>query len=263
AIFARQLNALRGFGNRLHNERVAESLDCLRQAAKVLPQDRHLAMDAYVRGWLCHFFLDSITHPQIIFYERTLCSVGYQGLGPDASSEVHAQIESDLDSMLLYRRNGQTIKTFRPTSEILLASDTLLDWIGVMYRRVADEVFHINMPAQTFRRGVKMMRASYDLIYSPGGTMRTLVGAAERIGRKHSLMQALSHRVDVGIVTDFDNHHHETWINPFSGERSEASFMDLYRQAVNVAVQRQEQFTGGEDSIDLVGALNFLGSPVQ
>ena len=258
-----QIAKLKRLGNLMHEGSVQESLECLRRATKVLPSDRQSVLEAYVRGWLCHFSMDSVTHPLIIHYEQALCNAGYPGLGPDSRSEVHAQIESDIDSALLSWRTGETIKSFRPASEILLGSDSLLDWIGVMYRRVAAEVYDFNIPIQAFGRSLKDMRATYNALYSPSGIKRVLIGKAERIVRKHSLAQAISHRAEIEAEAVFDNSEHRRWANPFTGQESEESFQDLYSRALAIAVARQYLYTAGASVKELVGELNFAGQPVN
>ncbi|MCL2339800.1 MAG: peptidase, partial [Actinomycetia bacterium] len=260
AVFSPQLARLQRLGREMHRVRVQASLDCLRQASRAWPSDRAEAMTAYIRGWICHFTLDSLAHPYVYAWERAICQAGVAGLGLDAHSEVHAQIETDLDAMLLYQRTGQTIRTFRPMSEILHGSDELLGWIGVMYRRVAAEVFDIQIADNGFRRAVKDMRTTYALLYSPGGVKRVMIGRLERLARPHSLLQALSHRGDVGANANFDNHEHAAWVNATTGQTSWASFLDIFQSATELAIQRQQLYSSGADSAELLGALNFEGS---
>jgi hypothetical protein len=252
----------RRFGSHLQAENIAKSIDVFRMASIVKPEDRQEAMQAYVRGWLAHLSLDSLAHPLIFYWEQVLVNAGVKGLAPDAAREVHAQIESDLDAMLLQQKHEVTIRDFRPMNEVLLASSKMLDWIGVMYRRVAAEVFAIKLPASAFRTAVQDMRLSYKTLYSPQGVKRSILGRMERIFRKHSMAQATSHRVDVGESCDFDNHQHEAWENPFTGEKSTASFMDLYSTALEICATKQRLLTTRATSSEIAGPLNFAGSPV-
>jgi len=262
-VFSRKLIQRHRFGSSLHKERVAASLDCLRKAARVFPESRHQAMESYVRGWLCHFTLDSMAHPLIFWYEQSITGAGVPGLGLEAKREVHAQVEADLDCMMLFSRSGQTIRSFRPVSEILHASDRLLDWIGVMYRRVSDEVYGHRLSAAAFKRGVRDMRSSYRLIYSPYGAKRVILGRIERLFRPHSFIQAYSHRLLATTTCDYDNHEHLLWTNPFTGEKSTASFMDLYNEAIALSQQRMRWYAEAVASKQLVGSLNFDGRPIE
>ncbi|MDR0459758.1 MAG: zinc dependent phospholipase C family protein, partial [Coriobacteriales bacterium] len=145
-VFHRELVKIRKFGSRLHQERVAESLDSLRSLALKLPPTIQPLLTAYIRGWLCHFTLDSQAHPFVNYLVQEFCSAGIPGLDENATVEVHSQIESDLDSSLLYRHNSLTINTFRPMDEILLCDKHTVYWISVLYRLVAARVFAIRLP---------------------------------------------------------------------------------------------------------------------
>ena len=251
------------FGRQLHKTRVVQSLDVLRAAASVYLAERAQVLEGYLRGWLAHFTLDSSAHPYIIATERALTGAGVKGLGQEAHSEVHGQIESDLDGMMLARRYGVTIRTFRPLSEVLLASNEALELIGVMLRRVAAEAFALRLPDSAYKTAVLGMRFCYRVLYSPSGLKRDLLGRVERLFRPHSMAQATAHRADVGPECDFDNRQHNPWLNPFTGEKSEAGFLDIYSEAVALCVARQALLSAGAPSHALTDGLNFEGQPIE
>jgi hypothetical protein len=263
AVLTPDLATWRKLGSRMHAELVQQSLDSLRDAAAEAPAEMRDAMQAYVRGWLCHFTLDSLAHPYVFCFERALCATGVPGLDASARQAVHAQIESDLDASLLRRRRGQGIREFKPTTEVLLAADGLLAAIGRLYQVAADAVFSTEIPRLAYRRSVKDMRLSYEVLYSPDGVRRGLVGQMERMARPHSLAQALSHRVDVGPASDFDNPGREPWANPFTGEEWCSSFADIFDDAVALAAKRQLLYTDAATAADLVGTLNFEGDSIR
>ena len=87
------------------------------------------------------------------------------------------------------------------------------------------------------------------------------MGDAERIFRRHSVAQALSHRVDVGEHSEWDNVEHAAWQNPFTGETSNASFDDLFEQAQDLALDNIKLHEELRPSFEITGTYNFSGDP--
>ncbi|MCL2137226.1 MAG: peptidase [Coriobacteriia bacterium] len=263
AVFDLQLARIHRLGTVMHNTRVAKSFEAFRQLVIEAPAEHQKVLDAYLQGWLCHFTLDSEAHPFVIYYEREICSAGVPGLDQDARGEVHAQIESDLDASMLYRQTGRTIRTYRPMSEVNSVSNETVRIISQAYARVATLVFNLPIHNYSYYRSYYDMRLAYNLLYSPSGANRSLFGSFERLFRKHSKLQAISHRADVGEYSDFDNQENLMWRNPFTGETSSLSFDGIFDEAVTKAIWRLRLYASEASSTQLIGALNFLGSIVQ
>ena len=75
----------------------------------------------------------------------------------------------------------------------------------------------------------------------------------------------MSHRARACDTSDFDNRDHLPWENPFTHEKSTASFWDLYDAArARVLPTVDELFSPGFDlaaARELTADLNFEGSP--
>jgi len=262
-VFSPELVKNRHFGTLMHEKLVIDSFDFMRRAINGAPAAHQQSLEAYALGWLCHFVLDSSAHPFIFYLERLYCQAGVPGLDHTAHAEVHAQIESELDASMLLRRAGRTIKNWRPMSETLLLDATTTRQISAMYSRLAAEVYNVSLADNAFARGARDMRTSYDVLYSPNGTRRALLGRLERLVRPHSLAQATSHRADIGEYSAFDNQEHDIWINPFTGAPGQASFDDIFSDAVTDAIRRLNLYAAGATSKDIIGLLNFSGSVIE
>ena len=93
-------------GNVMHAARPARLLVAMREAAERLEgRERRLAR-AYVAGFACHWQLDSTIHPFVYHWQNGICSAGVPGLDEGAASRVHAEIERDLDEMVLFSVTG-------------------------------------------------------------------------------------------------------------------------------------------------------------
>ncbi|MCL2631775.1 MAG: peptidase [Coriobacteriia bacterium] len=253
----------RHLASQMHCEKVVEVFEWLRKGHTELSMEQRRIAEAYARGWLCHFSLDSTAHPLVYYYEQEICSAGVAGLDLDSRAEVHLQIESDIDAGVLYRRAGQTIRSFRPMDEIMLVDNRTLQEISQLFGGLAAEVYGVDLSGKSFLHSCQSMRLSYNLVYSPSGAGRALIGSLERLVRKHSAAQAVSHRVDVGEYSDFDNQAQEQWVNPFTGEACSSSFEQLFYTALEQAVIRMEQYSQHVSSEQLVGSLNYMGSIIN
>ena len=77
----------------------------------------------------------------------------------------------------------------------------------------------------------------------------------------------MSHRPVAAAESVFDNHEHDAWTNPFTGDVRTTGFWDLYDQAQYkakdlIAAFDQPGFTV-ERTRELTGELDFSGRPTQ
>ncbi|MCD8316472.1 MAG: peptidase [Eggerthellaceae bacterium] len=250
-------------GQMMHRTNPAELLVCFKDAElTVAPAKRQIAR-AYVLGFLCHYLLDSSLHPFIYAQEYALCGAGVEGLDASAEHEVHAVIESELDELMLTTKRFETLDTFNPAHKILRASEDVLDIISSLYCYVAIELFEVIIPPDTFKRAVRDYRRYLELLYSPKGIKRDLLGRAETLIRPHSYLKAMSYRNIELTHSEFENSDHLPWTDPDTGCVSTASFKDLYDEAFAKAVSYL--FVMDSDTFDLnaahalTGDVNFSG----
>ena len=120
-------------GGLMHHAKPARLLSALRDALTMLTRDERPVGDAYAAGFLCHYLLDRSMHPLVYAYQYALCDAGVSGLDRSDGDEVHAEIERDLDEMVLYAKTGMTVRTFKPYREVLRADDATLAVIDKLY----------------------------------------------------------------------------------------------------------------------------------
>ncbi|MCL1846619.1 MAG: zinc dependent phospholipase C family protein [Coriobacteriia bacterium] len=251
------------FGSLLHTERVNETIESFQRIALCMPQPQQTLLKAYLMGFICHYALDSTAHPLVYAQQYAICDAGVKGLDRRDGNTVHVQMEADLDMMLLRQRRGLGPREYNYTLEVLQVSEDLLALLASAYTAMTHEVHHNNYPAQTFSQGVRDMRLTIRLLYSPRGIKRALIGGAERLFSRHSFAQALSPRCDVGETCDFDNHEHAAWTNPFTGAVSTASFADLYAQAITAAITNCTTVLEGHPASQITHNLDFHGAPLS
>jgi hypothetical protein len=251
---------IKTLGARMHTLHVEQTIEFMRDLCSSAPLAEQKILDAYLCGWLCHFVLDSSTHPLIFAYEQALTHAGVPGLDAGSRSFVHAQIEADLDVYLLYRLTGRTVGEYYIPKQVLYSNAAALALIDRLYAAVAREIYGIKVPHDVFSLSVRDMRKIIRLLFSPGGTKRHLVGRIERLARPHSLLQALSHRTKAYEDCWYANDEHCTWLHPATGASSIASYFELFEDACAGAQRAIELFEHGAPGAAITGGLDFDGN---
>lgn len=253
-------------GHVMHEARPASLLLAMREAAERLERrERRIAL-AYVAGFACHWQLDSTMHPFVYFWQNGLCSAGVPGLDRSAGPRVHAEIERDLDEMVLFTLTGQTVERYRPHERVLQASRAVLAAVDKVYFYVALWVYDRPVDPRTFSDAVTDFRLVQHVFDSPTGGKRTALGILERLVTREpfSLVRSMSHRARAELSSDFDNREHGPWENPFTHEVSCASFWDLWHAARDAAPRTLAALLSEgldlEAARDLTGDVNFEGA---
>lgn len=259
AQFTSNFFAIKEFGSRLHRERADETIESFMRIACSMPQPQRTLLSAYLWGFICHFVLDSVVHPLVYAQQNALCDAGVRGLDRRDGPTVHAQIEADLDMMVLWQRTGMSIRELDYTPFVLRASDEALALLDRAYVAMAHEVFGHALPEHAFAKGLRDMRWTIRVLYSPRGIKRCLIGKAERLFTRHSFAQAMSPCNHIGATCDFDNRMGEPWVNPASGVVVTASFAQLYGQALEAAIANIHAVLEGKPVSEITAGLNFRG----
>lgn len=250
----------------MHEARPAALLCALREAALRLEgRERQLAR-AYVAGFACHWQLDSAVHPLVFHWQDGICAAGVDGLDASAAPLVHAEIERDLDEMVLFSTEGVTVERYRPHERVLAASKAVLAAVDKVYFYVALWVYGRPIDPRTFSTAVHELRLVQRAFDSPGGRKRALLGTVERAvaRRPFSLVCAMSHRARPEDVSAFDNRERAAWENPFTHETCHASFWDLYEGAQTKALKTLDELFSADFDLaaarELTGDVNFNGA---
>lgn len=265
------LEAFRQVGLRMHALGPSSLLVAMRTAADGLPAEDQPIARAYLAGFVCHYLLDRAVHPLVMFWVRGLCQAGVLDLDISDESAVHAEIERDLDEMVLYKKRTQTIRAYRPYTEVLRARDEVLNTIGRLYYVAAIAAVAEGEPTavRVFPLAVICYRKALRWMYSPHGIKKTVVGMVERLAfhERYAVSQAMAYLPRAESTSVYDNRDRRPWRDPFTGEVCTASFWDLYNAALAqvphaVATVLASDF-GEREASALTGGLNFSGELVE
>ena len=250
------------FGGLLHHEKVEEVFEAFRRIALSLSGAEQDLVYSYLLGFVCHYTLDSIVHPFVYSQEYAICDAGVKGLDRRDHFQVHGQIEADLDMMMLRQRKGVGPRKYNYTHDVLKAEPEMITLLNSAFQALAHEVYSVNLPEDAFIKGMRDMRLTIRLLYSPRGIKRSLFGKVERLFYRHSHAQAMSPRHDVGETCDFDNQKRAQWVDPFKGTTHTASFIDLFELAKLKAAENISALVDGRPALEITNGLNYEGSSV-
>ena len=264
------LKVFERLGSGMHHVSSGPLLLSLRKAVDELEENDRSVGRAYLAGFACHYLLDRAVHPLVFYWERGICQAGVDGLDGSDGSVVHAEIERDLDEMVLFSKRGETIETYRPYREVLRGRDEMLRVIGDLYFASVVGPLADGEPTanHVYPLAVTCFRVAQKMFWSPSGTKTSGIAAIEGtlLKERYSLVRAMSHRVRPEAASDFDNRDHQVWRNPFTNVTSTKSFWDLYDGALEEVVPAVETILGDcfdEDAATkLTHGLNFGGEPV-
>ena len=251
-------------GSIMHSRDTDKILMAFHDALDTLTPDEKPVGRAYLLGFLCHYLLDSTVQPLVYANQYALCDAGVEGLTRKNGNEIHAVIESEFDEVMLFKRTGKTVATFKPYKEILQANDETLTIIGKLYSYMAVMVFQRSMQIDVFRKSVKAFRLVQNVFYSRTGMKRSLLARVEELARPYSFYRSMSHRALEATECEFDNHEGNVWVNPFTKQESTASLDQLFDQAkarvgAAFALFDTDEFTS-EAAHVITGGLNFSGN---
>lgn len=249
-------------GNRMHEEKVHQAFYSLRGAVVHLRESDKTIGRAFVLGLLAHYLLDSSVHPFIYAQEDAICSAGV-GL-ENAHSEVHAIIESDLDSWMLWSLCGRTIEDTAPAS-MLVRTERIGLIASALLSQTALQVFSIKLNANEYANCVTDYELVCRIIEPAGSHVSQAISSIKRIERSYSILSALAHRVTTSDECAAANLEHKPWADPATGEWSDASFADIFQNTLDSWPAFAEDFVRADkDGLALLlGQRDYRGKPIE
>ena len=256
-------------GELMHHARPARLVLSLRDALTMLKRDERAVGEAYAAGFLCHYLLDRSVHPLVYAYQCGICDAGVTGLDRSDGDEVHAEIERDLDEMVLFSKTGMTVETYHPYREVLRGSGETLATIDKLYFYMNLWTYSRTLELDCYTHAVRSFRLVQHLFYTPAQRKTMVLAPLERaLGhRRYSIYSAMAHRPRREATSDFDNRGHLPWENPFDGTVSRDGFWDLYGAALEQVPEAVSRFFSHDfddaAATEVTRGLNFSGQAVD
>lgn len=243
-------------GHRMHDGRCDKALASFRSGVEHLPRADERIGRAFVLGLLAHYRLDSICHPFVFAQQEALAAADPSLAG--SQNELHALIESDIDSWILWEKRRVTVLE-RPAHANLMRTDRIGRVAGALFSQAALGVYGVGLGAGEYAAAVDDYELEYRLLDPAGGPVARMAGAFERMARPHSFAEAMAHRVVRSCDCAAANLEGRPWMDPSSGEERHESFADLFDAALMGYPEAAEAFVRGNLSV----TVDYNGRPLS
>ena len=237
------IQACHTFARMMHDEKETDALMAARSAAACLPKADQGVGRAFALGLVAHYLLDSEAHAFIHAQEEQLCAID-ESLR-EQQAQVHALIESELDTWMLWSTRKLTIAE-APAHGNLTRTDHVSRIAGTIFSQVAWQVFGIVLSPDRYEgclRDYELVYRAIDPIGNPYGRMIT---GAERLGKRHSLLDALAHSDKPTDDCPAANLECHPWTDSLTGEESTTSFPDIFYDSLENWPALSDAFIQGD-----------------
>ena len=229
---------------RMHAERVLPALLAARDAAEFLPAADRAVGRAFALGLLAHYLLDSEGHAFVVAQENQICDAGVGLEG--AHDEVHALIESELDTWMLWSTRHQTIAD-APADADLRRTDRIARAAGAVLAQVAAQVFGLHVGADRYEGCVHDYELVLRAIDPTGNPRGRMIAGAERLGARSARLDALSHTATPSDECPAANLPCHPWTDPLDGAQKATSFADVFYDALDAWPSLAEAYLARDD----------------
>ena len=247
------------FAARMHADQEIEALRAARDAVACLKAEDQGVGRAFALGLLAHYLLDSEGHAFICAQENTICGAGV-GLD-DAHNQVHALIESELDTWMLWSTRQQTIRD-TPAEANLAHTDRIGRTAGALFSQVAWQVFGIKLGADRYEGCLRDYQLVYRAIDPTGNPRGAMIAGAARLGARYSLLDALSHTDSPDDDCPAANLACLPWTDPLTGEVRHTSFADVFYDTLELWPALAEAFMCDDrPALEALVRRSYTGGP--
>lgn len=222
-IFNSKAIHIRNVGNLVHSQSIN---DFFMNAFEIIEKEENQklkeAMTSYMIGHLCHWALDSCTHPYVNYKTGA-----YTGI----SESWHHRFESMIDAILLKNIKNESIKTFK---YYLLAkqSKNTLEVISKIYIPTVKKLYDVEITKKHIKDALHDWYQLLSFTYDPTKTKVKLLKTYERINHSPWLYSGNIIPIDIDETYDVLNNKKETWCYPTNKDKkSNESFMEIYDRA--------------------------------
>lgn len=255
------IKSTRRMAKHFHGQPVVEALCAARDAVACLPPEDQGVGRAFTWGLLAHYLLDSEAHAFILAQENALCAAGY-GL-EDAHKEVHAIIESELDTWMLWSLRRQTIADV-PAWTNLARTDRVTRAAGALFSQVAWQVFGKSLRPDSYGRCLADYERFYRIVDPTGNTRGRALAKAGELAQHLAHLEALSHTDAPTENCPAANLNCRPWIDPLTGEEKTTSFPDVFYGALESWPGLIEAYESGErDALERLVLRDYWGNPIS
>lgn len=185
------------------------------------------AMKSYVAGHLCHWALDSTTHPYI-FYKTGNCK--------GESASMHHRFESMLDALMLQKKLGYDIHDFYFPG-LTYRKELTLKAISTIYTQAVKDCLYCKLSEKQIKGALDDWTKIQKLLYDPKQVKVHLLKVFEKTIKHPWLFSGNVVPSKIDYSYDILNEAKHNWCYPVDPSRiSNESFDELFEKAKKLAV---------------------------
>jgi len=240
------------YGGHVHKENINKFFDM----AVVLcnaeeDSDTREVMISFLAGHICHWALDSTTHPMIF----------YRSDGTTKETAFwHSRYESMIDTKMAIEIKKEDLMKY-PTYEMLDYDNYSVEAITSIYEPILKNYWGIEIDKKIVEKCLHDFRSASKLLFAPSAfffhfmqMLESLIGM-KWIFTSHMVLRKPDTKHDVL------NLNHETWYNPCDKSIfSNQSFVDLYEEGIDKAVYLLEILYNCIQKNDAMDITNFINN---
>lgn len=244
----------------MHGSKVVEGLLAAHDAVFHLPAQDQAVGRAFALGLLAHYLLDSEAHAFIGAQENALYAA-------DASlkashKSVHALIESELDTWMLWNMRHQTIADM-PAWANLARTERVSRVGGALFSQVAWEAHEIAFRPDRYEQCLRDCEFVYRTVDPTGNRRGRILVGMGRLGAQHALLEAVSHSDTPIEDCPAANLTCHPWLDPLTGAENTTSFPDVFYNALEMWPALAAAFERGDaDQLRALIRRDYQGNPI-
>ena len=225
----------RNVGSYMHEHHVQDFfVNYFKEMSQIRSRQQRERALAYFCGYLCHYIGDSICHPFVygrIQYDIANPSMQHHGL--------HAELENDIDAILLRKYKKKKPSQFNPAATICL-NGLEIQFISHFLSKCINETYYPITYRNNFQVSPRMVQQSIwalrfgcRTLSDPSGHKQSSIRFVENLFLKNSVASRKLVTDQVNNPRQSLNLDHETWCNPWKRQMaSTMSFPELFRQSL-------------------------------
>lgn len=227
--------SLAEYGGKLHQETPSKVLGAMRDFLK---DHNDPVYRGYVWGFVCHYSLDSTSHPYINWLAKELASHRPW----ENPSTMHGEIESAIDAIILRSETGK-LPSEMGLKHTFPQNEGVQRKIAHLYRYVLFVLYGVEVEEKALVQAMNDTHRVFSLVTDRTGLKRKVIQRIEK-GKPSAIS---SHIVP---LTEEDSVDYANLQNlPWGEEGSSQSFFELYGEAQGVAGKILSNFEEGNLSV--------------
>ena len=228
-------DTMRKLGSEAHRHKIN---DFYKKALEIIQNEKDETikndMIVYVCGHLCHWALDSIAHPYIVYR-----SGDYQN---KTSAWNHHRMESVIDALMLKIKRNETIKDYNVADIVDMSLEQARAIVRIYYP-IGKDVFHVQARPHDYYQSLKDWLFLHKVFYDAKGHKFNTLYSIEKLMHKDYMLSGYLIPNDAKDTYDTLNLMKKKWVHPCDDSTiHDESFLELYDQALVLAVKVIEIF---------------------